>query len=214
METVFGMNIKTFCVILLVLLAILFILLLIVINKLNVMARKYEAIMSGKKGADLEKIIRIRFKEMDQVKANAKRVTKEHKEIKRSLKSCYSKLGIVKYDAFEQMAGKLSFVIALLNEDNSGFVFNSMHSREGCFNYAKEIIKGESYIPLSDEEKEAIEKAKTVQEEIDDLTNEPDNDLNFEFDIPVNEPAPKQTYIADTANQSAENEIEIDVRDI
>ncbi len=212
--TIFGMNIKTFCVILLVLVAILLILLLTVISKLNVMARKYEALMSGKKGADLEKIIRVRFKEMDQVKANAKRVTKEHKEIKRSLKSCYSKLGIVKYDAFEQMAGKLSFVIALLNEDNSGFVFNSMHSREGCFNYAKEIIKGESYIPLSDEEKEAIEKAKTVQEEIDDLTNETDNDLNFEFDIPVNEPSPKQIYMANNAEQPMENEVEIDVRDI
>ena len=161
--TVLGINIKAFCVILLVLLVILLIFLIAIINKLNIMARKYEALMSGKKGADLEKIIRVRFKEMDQVKANAKRVTKEHKEIKRTLKSCYSKLGIVKYDAFEQMAGKLSFVIALLNEDNSGFVFNSMHSREGCFNYAKEIIKGESYIPLSDEEKEAIEKAKTVE---------------------------------------------------
>lgn len=214
METVLGMNIKTFCVILLVLLVILFILLFVVINKLNVMARKYEAIMSGKKGADLEKIIRVRFKEMDQVKANAKRVTKEHKEIKRKLKSCYSKLGVVKYDAFEQMAGKLSFVIALLNEDNSGFVFNSMHSREGCFNYAKEIIKGESYIPLSDEEKEAIEKAKTVEEEIDDLTNDLDNDLNFDFDIPVNEPSPKQVYVADVGEQTAENEVEIDLRDI
>ena len=205
METVFGINIKTFCVILLVLLVILLILL---------MVRKYEALMSGKKGADLEKIIRVRFKEMDQVKANAKRVTKEHKEIKRSLKSCYSKLGIVKYDAFEQMAGKLSFVIALLNEDNSGFVFNSMHSREGCFNYAKEIIKGESYIPLSDEEKEAIEKAKTVEEEIDDLTNDADNDLNFEFDIPIDDTIPNRAYVQNDNEQPAENEVEIDVRNI
>ena len=178
------------------------------------MARKYEALMSGKKGADLEKIIRVRFKEMDQVKANAKRVTKEHKEIKRSLKSCYSKLGIVKYDAFEQMAGKLSFVIALLNEDNSGFVFNSMHSREGCFNYAKEIIKGESYIPLSDEEKEAIEKAKTVEEEIDDLTNDADNDLNFEVDIPIDDTIPNRAYVQNDNEQPAENEVEIDVRNI
>lgn len=214
METVFGINIKTFCVILLVLLVILLILLIAIINKLNVMVRKYEALMSGKKGADLEKIIRVRFKEMDQVKANAKRVTKEHKEIKRSLKSCYSKLGIVKYDAFEQMAGKLSFVIALLNEDNSGFVFNSMHSREGCFNYAKEIIKGESYIPLSDEEKEAIEKAKTVEEEIDDLSNDPDNDLNFEFDIPVDDTITRKPYIKAQDEQPVENEVEIDVRNI
>ena len=213
--TVLGINIKAFCVILLVLLVILLIFLIAIINKLNIMARKYEALMSGKKGADLEKIIRVRFKEMDQVKANAKRVTKEHKEIKRTLKSCYSKLGIVKYDAFEQMAGKLSFVIALLNEDNSGFVFNSMHSREGCFNYAKEIIKGESYIPLSDEEKEAIEKAKTVEEEIDDLTNDADNDLNFEFDIPIDDTIINRAYVQ-TENVPSEdnNEVEINVHNI
>ena len=213
--TVLGINIKTFCVILLFLLAILLILLIIVINKLNVMARKYKTLMSGKKGADLEKIIRVRFKEMDQVKANAKRITKEHKEIKRQLKSCYSKLGIVKYDAFEQMAGKLSFVIALLNEDNSGFIINSMHSREGCFNYAKEIIKGESYIPLSDEEKEAIEKAKTVEEEIDELSN--DNDLNFEFDIPIEDLVNKNSpYENQNVNSviNNEKEVEIDIRDI
>ncbi len=213
--TVLGINIKAFCVILLVLLVILLIFLIAIINKLNIMARKYEALMSGKKGADLEKIIRVRFKEMDQVKANAKRVTKEHKEIKRTLKSCYSKLGIVKYDAFEQMAGKLSFVIALLNEDNSGFVFNSMHSREGCFNYAKEIIKGESYIPLSDEEKEAIEKAKTVEEEIDDLTNDADNDLNFEFDIPIDDTIINRAYVQnENVPSEYNNEVEIDVHNI
>ena len=213
--TVLGINIKAFCVILLVLLVILLIFLIAIINKLNIMARKYEALMSGKKGADLEKIIRVRFKEMDQVKANAKRVTKEHKEIKRTLKSCYSKLGIVKYDAFEQMAGKLSFVIALLNEDNSGFVFNSMHSREGCFNYAKEIIKGESYIPLSDEEKEAIEKAKTVEEEIDDLTNDADNDLNFEFDIPIDDTIINRAYVQnENVPSESNNEVEIDVHNI
>ena len=41
-----------------------------------------------------------------------------------------------------------------------------MHSRDGCYTYAKEIIKGESYITLSEEEKEAIKKAMTVEEEI------------------------------------------------
>lgn len=152
---------------------------------MNIMSRKYSALMSGKKGADLEKVIRIRFREMDQVKANAKRITKEHKEIKKHLTSCYNKVGLVKYDAFNEMAGKLSFVIALLNGDNTGFILNSMHSREGCHTYAKEIIKGESYIPLSDEEKEALERAKTIEEEIEDLTKEADNDseddINFDF---------------------------------
>ncbi|MDD6326976.1 MAG: DUF4446 family protein [Eubacteriales bacterium] len=181
--TVLGMNIKFVTTILVLLVIFLLVLIFLMIRKMNIMSRKYSALMSGKKGADLEKIIRIRFKEMDQVKANAKRVTKEHKEIKGHLSSCINKYGLVKYDAFNEMAGKLSFVIALLNDENSGIVLNAMHSREGCFTYAKEIIKGESFIPLSDEEKQALEQAKTVEEEINDLTKEAETEDDINFDL-------------------------------
>lgn len=182
-STIFGLNLKTITIILLVLVILLILLVFLIINKLNVISRKYSALMSGKKGADLEKIIRMRFKEMDQVKANAKRVTKEHKEIKYHLETCVNKIGLVKYDAFDEMAGTLSFSLALLNSKNTGVVVNSMHTREGCYTYAKEIIAGESYIPLSEEEKEAIQKAKTVEEEINSLVNSTETDDDVKFDI-------------------------------
>ena len=70
-----------------------------------------------------------------------------------------NKYGIVKYDAFEDMGGKLSFVLAMLDNDNSGFILNAIHSRENCFLYIKEIVKGESYIMLSQEEMEALKRA-------------------------------------------------------
>ena len=58
------------------------------------------------------------------------------------------------------MGGKLSFALALLNDNNSGFIINCMHSsREGCYTYIKEIIKGESFVILADEEKEALDIA-------------------------------------------------------
>ncbi len=181
--TILGMKIKTVTCILMIAVILLIILVFILIRQLNIISRKYSAIMSGKKGADLEKIIRIRFKEMDKVKANAKRVTREHKEIKAKQSSCINKYGLVKYDAFDNMSGKLSFVLALLNDDNSGVVLNSMHSREGCFTYAKEIIKGESYIPLSDEEKDAIQRAKTIEEELNELAKETETDDEINFDL-------------------------------
>lgn len=184
MDTVLGMNIKAVVTILLILVILLIALVVFIIYKMNIMTRRYSALMSGKKGADLEKIIRIRFREMDQVMATAKRITKEHKQTQKFLNRCVSKVSLVKYDAFEQMAGKLSFVIALLDNDNTGIIFNAMHSREGCFTYAKEIIKGESYIPLSEEEMEALEKAKTVEEEIEDLKTVPEKEVPAE-DNPV-----------------------------
>jgi uncharacterized protein YlxW (UPF0749 family) len=149
---------------------ILIVALLLTTRKINIMNNKYRALMSGKKGADLEKIIRIRFKEMDKIKANAKRVTREHKELKKNVSHSLSRYGLVKYDAFNDVSGKLSFAIALLDENGNGIVLNSMHSRKSCYTYAKEIIEGKSYVPLSEEEQKAIEQAQTIDDEIDALT--------------------------------------------
>ena len=57
------------------------------------------------------------------------------------------------------MGGKLSFALALLDKDNSGIILNAVHSRDNCFLYLKEIVKGESYVMLSQEEVEALRKA-------------------------------------------------------
>ena len=71
----------------------------------------------------------------------------------------YSKYGIEKYDAFDDVGGKLSFALAMLDMDNSGIILNAVHSRDNCFLYMKEIVKGESYVMLSQEEVEALRKA-------------------------------------------------------
>ena len=89
--------------------------------------------------------------------------SKNHMEQIKQLKEIQlhtlNKTAIVKYDAFKEMGGKLSFALAMLDQENSGFVLNAIHSREGCYTYIKEIVKGESYIVLGEEEKEALRHA-------------------------------------------------------
>ena len=72
----------------------------------------------------------------------------------------YQKTGIVKnYNAFKGMGGNLSFVIAMLDDNNTGFVLNSVHSREGCYLYLKDVVEGKTEVLLGSEEKEALERA-------------------------------------------------------
>ena len=80
------------------------------------------------------------------------------------MESTFQKLGIIKYDAFNQMGGKLSFCVALLDENNNGFIINSVHSTEGCYSYTKQIIKGHSDIDLGKEERQALEMAMQSEE--------------------------------------------------
>lgn len=127
--------------------------------KINKMNNNYKKFMAGKKGRDLEAVILERFEEIDKLKAANDEKTAQINEIYEALRLTYSKTGIIKYDAFNEMGGKLSFALALLDNRNNGFVINAMHSREGCYTYVKEIINGESYITLGDEEKKALDKA-------------------------------------------------------
>lgn len=155
-----------------VLIIILFVLIFYLMANIRKRNREISRLLSGTTAGDLEDVILKRFADIDAVKNNSKRLTKEHKEIQQALTICINKIGLVKYDAFEGMGGNLSFALAFMDSKNNGVVLNCMHSREGCFAYAKEIIGGESYVALSDEEKEAITRAKTLDEEIAEIIEE------------------------------------------
>lgn len=144
------------------LLAVCIILLMYIIlvnKKLNKLSAKYAKFMEGKDGKSLERAFGKRFSQIDELIIKNKDTDKKINDINENMLETFQKLGIVKYDAFNEMGGKLSFALALLNKENTGFVMNAMHSREGCYTYIKEIIKGESYILLGEEEQEAVEKA-------------------------------------------------------
>ncbi len=150
--------------ILAVLVLALLVLVIVMMVQLKNVNTRYTKFMKGKNGEELEQVIYERFAELDIMQQIATQHALEIKTLKRQFRSSYSKVGMVKYDAFKEMGGTLSFALALLNDRNSGFILNCMHSREGCYTYIKEIINGESYIALSEEEKEALKNAINMKD--------------------------------------------------
>lgn len=143
--------------VLVVILLVMMITLLVKQHKLNT---KYNSFMRGSKGNTLEDIIISRFTDIDNLKVDSSNIHKELESINENLLITFQKIGIVKYDAFMEMGGKLSFALALLDNNNDGIVLNSVHSsREGCYTFLKEIIKGESFLELSSEENDALDQA-------------------------------------------------------
>lgn len=139
-------------------LLIIFIIILSV--KQKKLSKKYKKFMTGASGENLESQIIARFADIDQLKASTKGLEEELAKVKENLLITYQKVGVVKYDAFREMGGKLSFVLALLDKNNNGILLNSVHSsREGCYTYLKEIIKGESFLELSEDETKALNQA-------------------------------------------------------
>lgn len=141
------------------LLIVLFIINIVIGIKLKNVKKNYKRFLKGSTGETLEEIIYKRFEEIDELKEDGIKKAKKMQLTSDNLRLAYQKSGIVKYDAFSEMGGKLSFSLALLDADNNGFIINAIHSREGCYTYIKEIIKGASSIDLGEEEKKALEKA-------------------------------------------------------
>ena len=81
-------------------------------------------------------------------------------------KKAIKKVRLVKYDAFETQGGKVSYALALLNEENSGILINSIHSTDFSFSYAKEVVRGEVDQVMSKEEKLVLEKAVSEREKL------------------------------------------------
>ncbi len=142
-----------------VLIIILFILLIVFLVKQSKLKKRYEAFMCGSDAKSMEEEIAGLFQDIDYLKKQAEKDGKEIKHIYKRLETVFQKVGIVKYDAFKQMGGQLSFCIALLDENNNGFVMNSVHSTDGCYSYTKAIREGECEISLGEEEQKALSMA-------------------------------------------------------
>ncbi len=146
-------------IVLILLILLLFIYIMKISFKMTRFLNKYKQFMRGKDGISLEKSFLRSFAELDMLVESSKNHMEEIRRIKEIQNRTLVKTAIVKYDAFKEVGGKLSFALAMLDQENNGFVINAIHNRDGCYTYIKEIVKGESYIILGEEEKEALRQA-------------------------------------------------------
>ena len=121
--------------------------------------RRYDMFMRGKDAESLEDIIYDQVEEIKRLRAEDRANKDAIRTINKSVKNAYQKFGVVRYNAFKGMGGNLSFAYAMLDSNNTGFILNTVHSREGCYLYVKTVVKGETEVLLGNEEKEALEQA-------------------------------------------------------
>ena len=112
--------------------------------------KAYDTFMSGKSARNLEDIIIHLRKDIRSLK-NEDRLNREAiRELNKFQRECFQKIGVIKYDAFDGMGGKLSFALCILNYKNSGYIINSIHSREAAFTYIKVVENGQTEQVLSE----------------------------------------------------------------
>lgn len=133
----------------------------LIINSIRIKKwkNKYYQFMNSKEDFNIEDVLQKNIKNIEVVKDTLHQQKLDIHELEKHVKQSIEKVAIVKYNAFDNMGGKLSFVLALLNQENSGILLNGLHSREGCYMYVKDVTAGKCDKVLSEEEKSALEKA-------------------------------------------------------
>lgn len=150
-----------------VLVFVILFMILIVLNivslvKIKNLKKRLKKFMRGKDAHSLEKEITGLYEDNKFLKNMTENNKRDIRDLNKRFSKAFQKIGIVKYDAYRQMGGLLSFSLALLDEDNNGLILNSVHSTEGCYTYTKEVVRGECKLELSNEEKVALDQAMGV----------------------------------------------------
>ncbi|GIP22370.1 DUF4446 family protein [Paenibacillus sp. J22TS3] len=128
-------------------------------SKLKKMRRKYEVMMAGAGVENLETLLIDLKVQMDQIEDEQGEQQRQLQSIHKLLPKQKAKIGIKRYNAFEERGNELSFSVAFVDNQLDGVVLTGIYSREGSYVYAKPVVNGDSPYSLSPEEKDAIRLA-------------------------------------------------------
>lgn len=154
-------NQEYFGVVVFILMAILIIITIANMIKTRKTVKKYNSLMRKLgNGTNLETMIRKYIETVEKVDRKNTEVLEYCNRLDEKIVKCIQKVGMVRYNAFEDTGSDLCFAIALLDYEDTGVVINGIYSREGSATYAKPVNKGVSNYTLSTEEVQAIDLAK------------------------------------------------------
>ena len=141
---------------------VIFIMLGIMINqgmKLSYMKRRYRKMMTGVDGANIERMLMGHLDEVKKVVAPNDRIDAENQRLDALLQTALTRVGVVRFRAFEDMGSDLSYAVALLDSHNNGVVLSSIFGREDSRSYVKPIKDGKSTYTMTAEEEKALQEA-------------------------------------------------------
>lgn len=141
---------------------ILFVLCIVLFVKFHGQKKKYDYFMGANRrpSHNFEMKVEKYFETSKSIEEKYSKLLDMVTDMDKRDKTKIQKIGLVRYNPFDEMGGNLCFALALLDGNDDGVVLNGIHSRTGSFTYAKPIEMGVSTYMLSEEELKAVEMAK------------------------------------------------------
>ena len=127
--------------------------------RLRKVRREYSVLLGEKGEQDVVSAAGRAIQQVDGFNKRLDELYSRHENVTTGARRALQRFGIVRYDAFEEMGGRLSFSLALLDDHGDGVVLTSINGRTEARTYVKPIVSLNSEHNLSDEEREAMAAA-------------------------------------------------------
>lgn len=136
------------------------VIMLIILARQTRLLRRYKALLSRNPDISVDEMLLQQQEALADLKSSQEALRRRMADLERSALDHVQRIGIVRFNAFPDTGADLSFSIALLDGRDNGFVLTSLYGRSECRTYAKPIRSGESTYVLTEEEKQAIARAR------------------------------------------------------
>lgn len=139
--------------------AVLLVLVLVLFRRLSTAEQRFAGLTRGESGRSLEEILNAHLDRVDSMGREVDELAARTAINEAAQRRAFQRIGLVRFNPFEDTGGNQSFAIALLDGAGSGVVLSSLHSRTGTRVYAKAVTDGRSDGALSEEESDALRRA-------------------------------------------------------
>lgn len=140
-------------------LVILLVAIVVLLRRTRRLAARLDSLTRGSDAQSLESVLGGHMERVRQVVREIEGVSSRTAVVERDLQRAFGRVGLVRFNPFEDTGGNQSFALAMLDGRGDGFVVSSLHSRTGTRIYAKAIANGTSEAALSEEESAALKQA-------------------------------------------------------
>jgi uncharacterized protein DUF4446 len=128
-------------------------------RRIAILAERLEGLTRGADGESLEAVLNQHLETVIRVAQELDEVQARTAMLESSARLHFSRLGLVRFNPFQDTGSNQSFALAMLDANNDGYVVSSLHSRTGTRIYAKVITGGKADTTLGDEEAQAVDIA-------------------------------------------------------
>jgi hypothetical protein len=140
---------------------VLLVLVIVLIRRTSRLDRRLRGLTRGAEGRSLEAILDAHLDKVYAVARELDELAARSAVLESTQRRAFQRIGLVRFNPFEETGGNQSFALAVLDANGDGFVVSSLHARAGTRVYGKAISGGRAETTLSAEETEALRLALT-----------------------------------------------------